>query len=357
MSFSESPVFIVGWPRSGTTLLAKMLAAHPGMACGPESHLFSKISQGTIQQALTSDDWVSSIAETVGGITLSGQGVLELYGHTASSFRDELSVRKPSMPEVLSALYSNLMTRTGAVRIVEKTPNHICHLDRIRSRFPKSRIIRITRDPRDAVFSMRKLPWMPDDIVAGSLLWDRWFRSSKDFFENDPLSMTVRYEDLATNCKVVLEEICEFIGENFDPCMESFYESSDTVFTPGESWKEDVSQPIDASRIYSWKKNEVDKEDLSLVSGICHKGIRYFEYEPSLVEPLPSFEALDSLSLASATVLARGLIENRCGFQIDINELSGRKLRTLKHNLMGFLRLISNIFSKRNSLVMFHSSK
>ena len=85
----KPPVFIVGWPRSGTTLLAKMLSAHPNMVCGAETHLFSKIPLVDLENALESS--VDELVRLLVGLKLTGQSVIELYGVSESELRSYLA--------------------------------------------------------------------------------------------------------------------------------------------------------------------------------------------------------------------------------------------------------------------------
>ena len=283
-------MFIVGWPRSGSTLLAKMLSAHPSMICGAETHMFSKTSifdSGDIE-GLDIDEVVESMSR----LSLVGQNVLSLYGLTCDDLRVILAACEVTTENVLWSLYSRLLVEHDACRIVEKTPNHILHLNAIRRCFPSSPIIRIVRDARDSCFSMRKLTWMSDDPVEAAILWRQWYIASRDFCATDAKTYTVRYEDLVQSCKVVLQEICEFLGEQFDERMCAYASSVDTVATPGETWKGDVSGALDASRLYSWKHGRLDAEALECVTSLCLEGLREFGYD---VPDIPNRDNLKRL--------------------------------------------------------------
>ena len=278
MSDSNSPIFIVGWPRSGTTLLAKMLAAHPRLCCGPETHLFSKFLKFLVRSA-DAKNWPEQVVEAASLVKLASQPLLPLYLHSEESFREELICREPNLKSVLLALYANLLKRTKTRRVVEKTPNHMLHVKLIRTHFPNSPIIRIVRDPRDSAISMGKLSWMPDCPIAGALIWRRWFDSSKIFFEKDALSLTIRFEELVENTELCLRRLCLFVGEEYNYQMLDYHVTEDTVSTQAEVWKKDVSEKIMNSTVYRWKSLPAYDFGVSSVSHICGDIINYFNYE------------------------------------------------------------------------------
>ena len=80
-----SPVFIVGAPRSGTTLLAAILNAHSQFACGPETQFLSKL-KGEFQSV----DEAMTFAES---LTINQQPVLDVFGLTPTDLREFLADR------------------------------------------------------------------------------------------------------------------------------------------------------------------------------------------------------------------------------------------------------------------------
>ena len=159
----KTPVFVVGIPRSGTTLLAAMLAAHSRLSCGPETRFFRFLDKTHPHELFKS--WPDNAVNFLLNITLI-KSVPEHYGLTKDQLDSYLTKREPSIPVILSSLTEQYMQRAGKNRWVEKSPEHILFVDDIRRYFPHSLIIRILRDPRDTVLSMMKTPWAPHDFVA-----------------------------------------------------------------------------------------------------------------------------------------------------------------------------------------------
>ena len=275
---NNQPIFIVGAPRSGTTLLAAMLANHSRITCGAETQFFSKLKIADLEDAVKDCCWPEKAIELLTSLTLSHQKVYELFGLSLDKLHQYLGTHQPSIRAMLEALTELYAQQKGKPRWAEKTPNHLLHLSTIRQIFPLAPIIRIIRDPRDAALSMRKLPWASDSILANCYLWDEWFHHSCQFFSQDKNSLTVRYEDLLANPQKVLSLICEHIGEKFEVAMLDTAVSGRNVISPNEQWKSQVAQPLDLSRTYVWKR-ELSRRLWSVASHICYSGIETFGYE------------------------------------------------------------------------------
>lgn len=274
----NSPIFVVGAPRSGTTLLAAMLGSHSRIACGPETQFFHKLNASDLRLAVQDPAWPEKAVDLITSLTLSRQKVYELFNLSRKEITSFLSMCKPSIRVMLEALTAAHAEKSGKKRWAEKTPNHLLHLDRIRREFPLSPIIRIVRDPRDSAVSMRKLPWTSDSMIANCYVWDEWFQRSRTFFECDDQALTLRYEDLVLNPERELRNICEFVREPFENGLLNTVCSGIAVSSPKEPWKSDVSRPLDRSKVFAWKKT-VPPRLQETATIICRAGIEEFGYE------------------------------------------------------------------------------
>lgn len=273
----DDPIFIVGIPRSGTTLLAAMVAAHSRIACGPETQFFYKLPPGQLELAVADRFWPRRAVRLVCSLTLAGQNVVRLFGLRRRHVWWFLSRRAPSVSAMLESLTLSYARRVGKTRWAEKTPNHLLHLDAIRVEWPGAPIVRIVRDPRDAASSMRRLPWASDSVLDNCRLWNEWHDASRDFFRRDDRSMTLRLEDLLGDPEEELQRLCEFVGERYEPAMLETSRTASAISSRGEPWKAAVSESLDRGRVYLWR-HELPADVLAAASACCCSGIREFGY-------------------------------------------------------------------------------
>lgn len=278
MERTPPPIFIVGAPRSGTTLLAAMFGAHPDYAAGPETQFFSKLSDEVLMQAVEDPQWPVRAVDELAALTLADQPVLELFETSREEIRARLAQESPSIAAMLEALVRPFAAARGKPGWVEKTPNHICNLAHIRELWPQARIVRIVRDPRDSVVSTCKLPTFSNSPLANAYLWREWQEAGEPVLAEDALAATLRYEDLIAAPEAVLQRLCEKIGIAFDRAMLDFQQSAGDVSSDGESWKKQVSGRLDPSRAFAWK-NGLDENTAGAIALICHEWLERFGYE------------------------------------------------------------------------------
>jgi hypothetical protein len=276
-----APIFIVGTSRSGTTLLASMLAAHANIACGPETALFRNVPSD--RRGLLDDPaWPDEAARFLSTYARPFAGpALETYGLDADQVRRELIGKPRSMRSMLEAMTVPWMRERGKRRWAEKTPGHLLHVRGIRRLWPDAAIIRVIRDPRAVAASYLKVPFGPDTAVGGAYLWRMNDEVSRSFFESDRNSVTVLYEDLVGDPEAVLRKLCASLGEPFDPHMLTPDDPRSTVVVAGEFWKDRVSRPVDSARASAWRQ-ELSVKDQERVALVCGEGMRHYGYEGGL---------------------------------------------------------------------------
>ncbi len=278
---TETPIFIVGAPRSGTTLLAATLATHSRLSCGPETHFFRRLSETEPDTLLAGETWPGQAADFICSIQHSGftghesKLLIEKYNLQPEEITAFLADKTPTVPNMLASVTEQHMACMGKQRWAEKTPDHLAYVALIRHYFPDAPIIRIIRDPRDMALSLTRVPWGADSFFEALLFWLRADQISQDFFRTDEKSYTLRFEDLLAAPRETVEQLCQFIGETFEEEMLDTSQTGKQVNSRGVPWKAKVSQPFDASRIGVWRQ-EIDKADNQLAEAVL--GDRLAEY-------------------------------------------------------------------------------
>ena len=252
---STAPVFVVGGPRSGTTLLSAMLATHSAFDCGPETHCLSRwshLARSERDRILDPADWPERATAYVCSLSLGQQPIYPMYGLEREEIRAWLAVRPPSLAAMLESLTAQRAFRNGAPRWVEKTPRHLEVPELITETWPKARIVRIVRDPRDAAVSLTKVPFGTPSLLTNLSVLARMNEASSGFYRESGVALTVRYEDLVGIPERELRRICEFVGVDYEPGMLEDRSGATGVAAEHEWWKGDAPGPLDRSRSGRW---------------------------------------------------------------------------------------------------------
>lgn len=109
---STEPIFLVGVPRSGTTMLAEMLSRHPSITCGPETHYFEYLAK--VPRDISADrHWPRQALALLDSIRLNGQGLLDLYGMTIGEVSERLAFVHVGEAAPLEVVLDTLTDRQG----------------------------------------------------------------------------------------------------------------------------------------------------------------------------------------------------------------------------------------------------
>ena len=252
---STAPVFVVGGPRSGTTLLSAMLAAHSAFDCGPETHFlsrWSRMARSERERILDPADWPERATSYVCSLSLGKQPIYPMYDLGREEIRAWLAVRPPSLATMLESLTAQRAVRAGAPRWVEKTPRHLETPQLITETWPDARILRIVRDPRDAAVSLTKVPFGTPSLLTNLSVLARMNEASADFYRESDAALTVRYEDLVAAPERELRRICQFVDVDYELGMLEDRSGATGVAAAHEWWKGDATGPLDRSRSGRW---------------------------------------------------------------------------------------------------------
>jgi len=220
---SDSPVFICGMPRSGTTLVEQIISSHPA---------------------------ASSVGElgVVGGLMPDfPNGLIDLNTNRAGEFCQHVLEQMDFGTNIVK-------------RVIDKSPFNFFHLGLIQILFPNAHVIHCRRDPLDVGLScyaqnfIANHPWSTDLINIG-----RYIQAENRMMEHwssvlNLATLDVRYENLVADQKSESQRIIEFLGLDWDETCLRFYENDQTVLT-ASNWQ--VRKPLYSSSV--GKANAYDK--------------------------------------------------------------------------------------------------
>jgi tetratricopeptide (TPR) repeat protein len=255
---SVAPIFIVGSPRSGTTLLQCMLSVGDHIYSLPETHFFCAVLPSLKQHfnsKISSENFEDFIDKLSKKMELTWpQHIYEELNKKASN---EVLIAKDLFSEILE-IYRPPYDSTKLLRPIEKTPFHVFHLNDILECYPNAQFINIVRDVRDVVSSRILMPTaVYKSVIPYAHDWNRCIRVVAEFAKEYPEKiLSVRYEDLVLKTVPTMQRLCQFLGIDFVKEMilkfSSQYESCTLHNT--ETWKEEVKTGEIRNKIGIWKK-------------------------------------------------------------------------------------------------------
>ena len=261
------PFFIVGCPRSGTTLLSVLIDRHSRLCVPPETGFFAEVAP-----RLPSPDEASLRH------TLARWSRLPELNLRPEAVHKRLGGR-PSSPEgVLAAILELYAEAEGKARCGEKTPQHLLHVPAMLRHFPGARIVCLLRDGRDVSLSLRAMPWGPPTLVAAAELWNSFVRLADGFAQQHPDQFTVVcYEELVEHADQVLPGVMAFLGEGFEPEQLQPRVSSGVVLQRSFAWKGQALGPIDPTRIGK-RREEATAAEAALLDDVLSDELRRHGY-------------------------------------------------------------------------------
>jgi Flp pilus assembly protein TadD len=225
-STSVQPIFIVGMPRSGTTLVERII--------GQNSQVFNAGEQEAMEFV-----------------------VADFNQKTLDGKLPELHLISPHQWSELRALYLQKLPEISKPIFTDKLPHNFRHVGIIHKLFPEARIVQLHRDSQDVCMSIYSRAF-----TAGHNYANRW-PDLKHFYTecerlmahwssmNSPRIMDLKYEDLVENPEYYAKQLVEFCGFKWNESYLDFHQSTNKSFTFSEM---QVRQPIANKRVGRWQK-------------------------------------------------------------------------------------------------------
>jgi hypothetical protein len=252
---SFDPIFIVGAPRSGTTLLRAMLNRHPRIGLSDETYFFYYVY---LRRRAFGD-----LADPANRRTL-----IDSYSATQRMQRlkvdlnrlgERLMAEGTSYPAFFATILQYYAESQGKVRAGEKTPHHAWNVETLLEWYPAGRVIHLVRDPRDVCASLFNVPWGRKTATANADLWVT-LTTAAERGQGNPRFCRVRYEDVVAEPEQAMRQLSEFIGEQYDPAMLS----NARVSTADQPWFSRSHDALSKDRLGAWRGKLTD-EDVRLI--------------------------------------------------------------------------------------------
>jgi tetratricopeptide (TPR) repeat protein len=242
---SPAPIFIVGLPRSGSTLVEQILASH------------SRV-EGTME--------LPNILNVVGefdDLAPARDGYPETVGAASAAQLTALGSRYLAETEPL---------RSGREHFTDKLPNNFSHIGLIHAILPRATVIDARRHPMDACFSTFKQHFAEGQTFSYDLEdlghYYRCYLALMDHWDAvlPGRVLHVQYEALVREPEAHIRRLLEHCGLEFEPACLNFHETRRSVRTASA---EQVRQPIYTSGVGHWRHFERELEPLRRALGDC----------------------------------------------------------------------------------------
>jgi len=234
-----TPFFIIGAPRSGTTMLMMALNRHSQIVVPPETHFFTLLLRSHRGQ-LRHWNWIE-------------QDLNIRVNPPTHRIRPGLEAREHFWR--LATAYLQQIGKEGVSHFGDKTPDHQLRIPGILRTFPEARFVLIYRDGRDVALSLSKVPWMPKNLDAGFLLWLHYYRIQRRLLQQEPQRVIcVRYEDLVRYPEQELSMVLDFVGLPYEAPVATGSGNRQGMLDYEMSFKGSAAEPITADRVGTWRR-------------------------------------------------------------------------------------------------------
>ncbi|MBV1848989.1 sulfotransferase family protein [Catellatospora tritici] len=279
----ERPIFVVGCPRSGTTMLQLMLHAHPRIAIPPETRFVLKAYADRQRHGDLRDpanrrrlaEWITT-----------GRTAFADLGLDPATTIEKIIAAGPTLGSALGTVFRAYAERFGKPRWGDKRPAYLNNLDVVRRLFPTAQIVNIVRDGRDCVASIRETPWYDKDICQAISDWARAMDSSARARRVLPADSyhELRYEQLVAEPEAVLTGLCAFLGEQYDPAMAEPARVAEVAVPSRKSWHRLTHEPVTSQRVGSWRER-LQPWEIALCESVAGRQLAAQGYQLSVGIP------------------------------------------------------------------------
>lgn len=286
----DRPLFIIGSPRSGTSLLRLIMTSHSQILVPPECGfiIWLHTKYGNWHRADNKDG--SKLTSFLYDLFESKK--FDTWMLDKKIIEHQIVASQPeSYAELCAIVYDafGMSIRKDFAIWGDKNNFHLNHLDALLSLYKKARFLHIVRDGRDVACSYREVmssksrspyaPKLETNITNIALEWSNNVMKVDSFMTLMPqeAGMTIRYEDLVLNSQSIITTICEWLGIQFEADMLNFYQQNKSKKLEPEltmDWKKRTLLPISdetVGRYTSSLTNEEQDEFLAAAARSLHR--------------------------------------------------------------------------------------
>ena len=262
------PIFVVGCPRSGTTLLRLMLDAHPSLAIPPESHFIPLVARVRSRyEAPNGFEAEHMAADVMRGLRFQD------WGLPAEDVRRAIRERRPAtLAAAIECFFVAYADAHGKPRWGDKTPGYSIELPLISELFPEAVFVHLIRDGRNVALSLMEVPRPPRSFAEAAQVWR--YRVSKGRADGEALGerryLELRYEALVDDPESALKQVCAVASLEYTPAMLDYHREDPAASVPERNWghhRNLASPPTPGLRDWRDRMTDADQQLFEAVAG------------------------------------------------------------------------------------------
>jgi hypothetical protein len=282
----DKPIFILGNPRSGTSLLRLMLHSHSEICIPPESHFFLWLEE---KYGIWNFQDLDSYLDDLHNATK-----FETWSLNRVELTDYLNNLVPeSYAELTSLIYKFYALKENKEPRFwgDKNSLWIDKLPKIMQYYPNAFIVHIIRDGRDVACSYKEInlknvkspyaPNLPNEVSEIAETWNLNNIALENFLKSVPKSqyVQIKYEHLLTSPKTTLQKVLEPLELKITSGQLEYYLKNKKDIEPEEffNWKEKLVQPPDTSNIGKYQ-TILSKKEIYIFNNIANHSLLKYNY-------------------------------------------------------------------------------
>ena len=282
----QKPIFILGNPRSGTSLLRLMLDSHPRITIPPESHFFLWLEKKYgIWNKEHLDDYLEDLFQSTKFETwLIEKDEIRL-------FLKSQKIEDYSQLNSLIYYFYSLKNKKEISFWGDKNSLWVEKLNEIKKYYPKAFYIHIIRDGRDVACSYKQLnsininsqyaPKLANQIEEIAVNWQENVECIADLFNSldSKKTIQIKYEDLVRTPRATLQKVLNLMELDVTENQIQYYLKDKKDIEPEEffGWKEKLTQPPDVTNIGKYEK-ELTKSEIDTFNRLANKNLTKYGY-------------------------------------------------------------------------------
>ncbi len=269
---NDRPIFVSGCPRSGTTLLQVMLHAHQRIAIPPEDRELLEIYHARHRYGdLRKPSNHRRLAQRLAQVRRFRLGADAITGVVLAA--------PPTLGSAFGAVRQAYAGKFDKPRWGDKRPVFLLEYDVILRLFPDAQLINIVRDGRACVASLKRMPWWETGTIGAMARWVESIKAGERLRRRLRADQycEIRYEDLVAAPRAVAQQLCAFLGEEFDEAM-LFPEAVAAVAVPRRKrHQRQTREPINTRSVESWRE-ELTPQEVALFERVAGRHLTAHGY-------------------------------------------------------------------------------